>query len=572
MSNVCFDFVEFINEKGLDITRKGKIYCLYEGEKVKLTDSYAEIKHIEVAEKNLTGIELDVNYVFWDAERIHTVTVTYLHNNKIMCNWDILYKQINKYTVNEKYRQVINSLYKEYFGKYIKEFIKCNPWLFNECGWFRYNGTMMYMPLDDIKTENRLRADFFNGILQKPCFRQSLEELTMSKELFAHFFNLILSDRSAMMIFAYSIHAVLWNGIYGYGSWKDKIFANAETVNFSICICGQNEDVLNIIANLLANVFNISENRWSVVSRKYHISASAILDDKFQRLMYYKSVPVIVKSKSYRFTRAHKIVKRFQIKRDTGDFHIFPVYLSKNPINADEIVNCTIDSVDKCIDIKNKELLQEIHEQYSLLIINLIKYFSKIADTKKYYNREDYDNFVNVHRIVEKFSEENWIDHHVPEILLYASMDRFCCFLEKTPLNVWVADLRKKMKSILSTEELSISDTQIQQSENYLVLFKEFAEKMLGSSQKKEWLFTGIESRGGKEECYYLQAKVGFRNFEEYLRKRKIPLITERNFINLLVSSDILKLPRTGSSKSQKRRGIYVYVIKKALLDGIEEK
>ena len=122
MSNVCFDFVEFINEKSLDITRKGKIYCLYEGEKVKLTDSYAEIRNIEVAEKNSNGIELDVNYVFWDDERIHTVTATYLHNNKIMCNWDILYKQINKYTVNENYRQEINSLYKEYFGKYIKKF------------------------------------------------------------------------------------------------------------------------------------------------------------------------------------------------------------------------------------------------------------------------------------------------------------------------------------------------------------------------------------------------------------------------------------------------------------------
>ena len=102
---------------------------------------------------------------------------------------------------------------------------------------------------------------------------------------------------------------------------------------------------------------------------------------------------------------------------------------------------------------------------------------------------------------------------------------------------------------------------------DYIQSLVSFLNSKIKQPSNTSWLFEGKEARDDKEDCYYLSATRGYKYFSAFTKKQNLPYISKTRFLKLLENNGILKLPKTGSSKSFKRREGYFYVLKKESLN-----
>lgn len=492
------------------------------------------------------------------------------------------------------------NLYKKYFHFFITSYIKENPGFLAKCGWIIDQNIKKFIPftvefnIPDKIEYSRMKKDWFNGLLQSKFWNKGIsgkyfESICAEKNNFYDLFDMLLKNPCMLMIFSYSIHGILWNYIRGYNNQKlpTEIIPNDDSKIFSLCIHGKNPAVSKVAANLLANFFTISPGKWATVQRNYHISSTSLLRRKFDGLFCYKSVPIIVTSKNNCFTRTSSIVKKLHKKREDSWFHCYPVYISTSPIMADEIVNCCSDSMIGKLNGREDNLLAEIHDQFCCLVYCFIYYLTKISErgyhsqgapnTKLLQNENDYFYITgNLRELVSKINfTEEWMDTHLPNVLLYSTMECFCYYLESTPLSEYADQLRKASEICFLPDKQTKVKEQPKQEINYMNLLYRFVKLNL-TPENGSWIWEGREPRDKKEECYYFHPGDGFDMFLKALHKNSIQAIGKSEFLELLKFHDILKMPKSERSNTWQRENIkgerkYVLVFLKEKLDSFAE-
>lgn len=567
-----------LKSKGFEISKKGKIKEISFKELIAAT-TYVYITYIGYWETTRKGMELYVNYQSEDGTTvIDTFDVIVPFNQKVrLSNFNEIFANIAP-TIEKGYLLKFQEIYKEYFTSCIQNEILYNPALTMKCGWFHNENEWVFKAVN-YRNDNTsapsekihhplIETCMFNGLLKSDFMKKcTLDTYLAQPNKYEELFSLLISDGNALLIFSYCIHAILWNYSRGYHKFRCEDMPNTDNVLFSLCIYGKNIPLAKTVANLLVNVFDIHRDSWSQIKRTFHISSTSLNKNKFYALEAYRSVPIIVTSKSNHFYKSSSILKEIQDKREHEIFHIFPVYISQSPVEVDEMINCCTDEIS--LDIKNKELLYALHRDMCFLLYSYIRYLTLIQDQNKHLDRTDYAFIAD--RIPTEYehmkSQGDFADTHMPEFLLFTSLQCFCYYLSLTPLKKYARQLYSTYVETVMQSDKRPAQSDSAADTDYIQSLVSFLNSKIKQPSNTSWLFEGKEARDDKEDCYYLSAARGYKYFSAFIKKQNLPYISKTRFLKLLENNGILKLPKTGSSKSFKRREGYFYVLKKESLN-----
>lgn len=570
--------VSLLNNDRFTITKNGKIKKLtvdFNEKNPVAADTYIGITKVLYHESTRTGKILFIHYQSNDNRIDDDFYATVNSTGTVRFDFNQIAESI-KPALKEQYQALLLRIYKSYFTQCIKEELKRNPGMLYQCGWFSDESSKAFKAVnyrndDNFKTAPlKIESLMFNGLLSTRLFTEtSMEEYCQRTDHMRSLFSLLLSDGNALMMFTYCIHAILWEYQHGYYKFENDEIPNTDTALFSLCIYGNDIAQVKVLANLLVNVFDIPKGKWASISKSIHISASSINENHFFKLESLKDVPVLVTCKNDCFYKSSSIIKKFHTQREKGNFHVFPVYLSQKPISADEIVNCCADTI--TLDRKDSDKLYSIHNELRYLLYHFICYLTKISNCKAYSDTTPYHYIkTRTDTLIEELKKSNeeenvdkWLDYRLPEFLMIVSLDCFCHYLESTPLHEYCDKLVSVFVEYLNKKDRSNSSLELLPEVDYLKLFFCFLQETAGKEKNHGWVFNGNEPYGDKEECYYLSASDGYNKFISYLKGQKIPVISRQMFLTMLKSKNVLKMPKSGTSNSMKRKGIYVYVIKK---------
>lgn len=556
------------------------------GRENSIATNYVDITRIFIEEVFENGIELNIEFESPNQKIYGAVFAKIAHTEKITYDWKCFFDDIQK-SIKKGYREELQRLYKQYFDYCITTYLKTNRAILAKCGWVHDEFTKAFIPFafllglyeaDVLQVER----DLFDGKFGRKSDIPNDKEFYSFNNNLGELFAILFKDACMLKVFAYSIHAILWDYLNGYnkrGLGTQEV-ANGDCI-FSLCIYGKNPAASKILANLLANFFNINHKNWATIQRKYHVSSTSVSHNKFDRLFLYKSVPIIITSKTNCFTKASSIIKKLHQKREKLWFHCYPVYISTSPVLADEIINCCSDSIAIELCSMDYSNFNVIHYQFCYLLYQFIIYLTidrtDENSRKMHLNREDiqYMNMSIFHLFERPELTEEWVDTHMPEICLCSTMDCFCHYLKHTPLCGYEKKLREFSEScflpVQQGKDQKGSSEYVQQETNYMCFLHEAISKNL-KSKNESWLWEGKEKRGEKEQCYYLEHKKGYDIFIEVLKAYSIPVVLKNEFNKLLKTNHVLKMPQSGSSNTMKRKGICVYVLLKDRLDAFQHK
>lgn len=572
MNNIL-DFYDFLKHTAYRLTDKGKIRRnSLDG--TRLTSNSITITQIDFDSFNGKLIDFDVSYKISVSDSTNSIIVTRMPNGQVDSEeWDTLFSDIDFSTKKSEDIAEIKSLFKHYFKKAIAQYLKGNPAATHFTGWVQHMDGFTYLPLGDFPANaNVLKTKqiFFNHYLNNREFHSSLNECCEQTNNFQPFFDFIFSDKNIFTVFAYGLHSVLFDYLSEYRPFKFENVSNTDTALFSLCMYGDNVSAIKIIANILLNFFEIDANNWKTIKRDVHISASSLSTKNFDRQRSYMSVPILITSKKNNLTKASSIIKKINNMRERGTLHAFPVYINRSPILADEILNCNLNFVN-CDNLGGNESLSLLHLQFLLLVYYFILFLIEISNSMD--QNEKHYNFIHasLYNTAKLYALSNeWLEENLPSYLLFNTMNCFCYFLLYEKKEELVKPiLTYAVKAFLlngnSSEATSSSLTAYKgQQADFLKHFALFLLHQSKSAANSDWLFSGTEKRGNKEECYYLRQKDGFKKFQEYLNKKKLPSINQRNFDKMLRDHGLLKLPASGKSNTLCRGNKeYYYVLYK---------
>lgn len=552
-----------------------------------IATNHVDITRIFIEEIFEKGVELNIEFESPNREIHDAIFVKISHNKEITYNWKAFFEVIQN-SIMDGYWAALQKLYKKYFDYCITAYLENNRALLSKCGWVHDEYIKAFLPftlphefLKDVFWG--IQKDFFNGFFRKQSKITDIQEFYTESCNLKKLFSILLKDSCVFTVFSYSVHAILWNYFWSYNCRElhTEEVTNQDCI-FSLCIYGKDSVASKILANLLANFFNIEYNKWATIQRKYHVSASSLSKNKFDRLSLYKSVPIIITSRTNHLTKASSIVKKLHQKREDLLFHCYPVYISTSPVWVDEMINCCSDSMANELRSMKYDDLDVIHYQFCYLLYQFIKYLS--IDKKKsddnsqnmHFNQTDRQYMeTSLFRLLERkeFTEE-WLDTHMPNIYLCSTMDCFCYYLESTPLKDYADKLRTFSEvCFLSGEQAEKQEyclKQVQWETNHIHFLCELISENL-QPKNESWLWEGREKRGEKEECYYLEFQKGYEVFTKILKKNSIFPISKNEFKEMLRTYHILKMPASGKSNTMKRRNIYVLVLLKNRLDAFRQ-
>lgn len=572
MAGIC-TLDNFLSNTKYEVDSENNLLHKGKQEEKIVAKNHINIKNIWYESFNAKGVILAVDYAspngtIRDSIEIHRAYT----GQRITCKWEELNAVIAP-DIKKGNLTAICALYKRYFCYCINEYIKNNPAALADCGWLKENGKSIFISVNDTWNERRkIKDDFFNGMKSADIFKQEL-----SAQRYGKFFQFLSASPGALTVFSYSVHAVLWNFLHGYRTENfEPTMLNTDTIQFSLCVHGSDVNLSKAAVNLLANLFLVKHNHWTIIDTNYHISASAISEAKYGKLPKYKSVPIIFTTRNNDFTRANSMLKKVQKQRECGRMHIYPVYISKMPVRADEILNCCTDSMAVQIPLSDKEWMYHIHLNFCVLIYQFIEYLTGLSDSACLSGQAEINemNYI-LYRLLdsEELSAE-WMESHTPEILLYASMGAFGHFLKQTPLSVYADDLERDCGNAFLPMKRSAPKKRLVSmpvQDTFIKDFCTFIHESLKKKSNSSWILEGEEKRG-KESCYYFYPQEGYPHYTEFMKKHHLPVVSKRQLGQKLKDSGVLKCPSTGTSITLKRteRGIYVYVIKRDSLENYQ--
>lgn len=469
----------------------------------------------------------------------------------------------------------LTKLFERYIRRYIKGYLETKSYTLAYCGWKReYNGKEFYS-LTKRKGWNfpYIQDMFGSNVYEMHENNEDFFQILLKFNQCKEFYDVLFSNPNLIGIFAYTIHALVWD--YGceyekrnYDLWLSDV-ENRDALFFSVCLYGKDTDKAKVIANILCNVFNSPQNSWTNISTKHHISATS-LETTVDKLKKYSSVPIIVTSKNNHLMKSSKIVKELYRDKAAMKLFVYPVYINDTPINVDEIVNFNVDSILLPFSVKDKEAACKLYEQMTVLLFSFVAYLRD----KSMEERADVTQWVELKNLkaelknlldARKDFEEDWVEKNLPIFLLYAALKFFCDFIKQFQKEEGEKLLSIYRDCIVNTGQTEDSKRQTQkiqisaeQGMRYLLCLNKLIQESL--KHKEDWLFEGNEPRGKKERCYYMQA-VWYDKFCKRVEKEKMPTITQRKMVAILKQHCFLKVQKTGPANVLQRGGESYYTI-----------
>lgn len=596
-------FIDFCNtakERGrYRITSKGRIKRV-SWDVITIAKNYVDVINIFLKSSSSNGVKLEITIISYNRKIQEEVIIEVLHTGKINIDQREFFESVQTILVVGHENEALR-LFERYIEFCIESYINENPCFLAKCGWLPLEKGKAFLSVNYCKSVYPdIVDDLFNGYLkrsltQELCLETFAEDILIDfKEVQSNFkkvntdfeefcsrkdnleklFSLILNDPCMFTVFSYSIHSFFWDYLRSYdiSRFEMEEISNKHSVIFSLCIYGKDTRISKIIANLLANFFNISSNKWATINKKYHISSTSLSQEKIDRLIRYKSVPIIVTSKTNHFTRTSSIIRKLHQKRKDSQIHCYPVYISTSPVTADEVLNCCSDiSLEKLNQI-TYDVLDEIHDQFCYLIYHFICHLTKISNQDIFPNREDEQYFMfNVYELIKNLRlTEEWLDNHVPDYLLYSTIDCFCRYLKSTPLCLYADKLKAFSEVCFLPNKKEEKQSKLlgnsQKEVECLRFLYLFIQKNLKPGNET-WIWEGQETRGEKENCYYLHSEDGYDAFKNFFTKKTTSVISKEKFKEILKKYEILKMPKSGSSNTMKRKNKYVLILIKDKLN-----
>lgn len=479
-----------------------------------------------------------------------------------------------------KNREALAKLLERYVRYYIKGYLETKRYTLAYCGWKKeYSGKEFY----SLTKRKGINFPYIQDMFGRNVYKmhekgEDFSQILLKYDQCKDFYEFLFLNPSLIGIFAYTIHALVWD--YGFGYEKEKYgyvlddVENRDALFFSACLYGKDTDKAKVIANILCNVFNSPQSSWTIISTKHHISATS-LKTTVDKLIKYSSVPIIVTSKTNHMMKSSKIVKELYRNREAMKLFVYPVYINDAPINADEIVNFDVDSVLLPFSVKDKEMAGRLHEQMGVLLLSFICYLKDKAITDGSRDISFEREFKNLMDAQKDF-EKDWVEDNLSVFLLYAAMKFFCDFIKQFQKEEGEKLLSTYRNSIVNTGQTRDSKQHTQkiqisaeQEKRYLLCLNELIQESL--KQKEDWLFEGNEPRGKKERCYYMQAE-WYDKFCKRVEKEKMPPIGKTEIVASLNRHSFLKRQKGSTANVlQRSKKSYYTVFADAFTEAVNQ-
>lgn len=353
-------------------------------------------------------------------------------------------------------------------------------------------------------------------------------------------FDWILNDTNLLGIFAYTVHALCYHFC---GGRKD--FAFKDDV-FSICIYGKDMAKVHMVANLLSNVFEYDKNAFDRLKDGSYISSSSIKGQPafFDQI---QSVPVIVAHKTDKMTKNSSIIRSYHFKRESGKIGFFPVYVSRNAINADQILDFCVN------DTLLRDDIPTLKGNLNILLLRFILFF-QTWENERYKSdvREDRWNmqYLNEIRGFERKGEFDTEDIKVrSKILLYIACKIFASFLEREVSRDIGALLKIRAKSAFLEGETEIQTVDAQLSD-FAMFIK---HTLLKAEQEREFPCVEGTEKGTKEEFIYFNLAQGYSYYEEFCKQRSVMFFPLDTLKRTLSDGKLIKKRSNGAQYEMQR-------------------
>lgn len=385
--------------------------------------------------------------------------------------------------------------------------------------------------------------------LFKDLHRREQEEAEIFKETdFSGLLDWLMSDYNIFGIFAYSIHSLFY--YFGGTTKKDK--ENA----FAICIYGKDNHKVCTVANLLSNCFEYESDKPEKLVKHSYISCSSVegTDAMFYRI---ESVPMIVRHKSNRITKNTSIVKTFHRRRLAGKIGFFPVYLSQNAMNADEVIDFCVDGISIFEEFSN------LKKKINLLYKKFVLYLHDLEKKRNEFNhiKNDMDLWYITHE--NRYRRAGIFDPDDIErcevILLNIACKGFAfSFLREIPVLSEIASEFEAISDYYFPVKECLNASQKNGTMNTIGLigFAEFIKKTLAINEA-ERTFLCIEQceRRGGEKCIYLDIDKAYKEFQTICERQGKTCMDVSSLKKQLRDKGLLKM-RTSSTQYCMQREI----------------
>lgn len=459
----------------------------------------------------------------------------------------------------------IARLLKSYFKQNIERYYKSHRSDFFRCGWTNTDGKYEYLSITYRESYKREYIENMLNLSKDVYVKRHFEKVNDKEQLSANCLdalNFLKTDRRLVAIFAYTIHALIWDYKYDYDLWKYgqtlKWLDNMDTLFFSMCLYGKDDLKSKAVANAVLDLFGSPENVGKI-SLKHHISATSI-DSRVERLRFYGSVPIIVTSKTNHILKSSAIVRELYRKRWEGRLFVYPVFISNIPINVDEMINIETSGIAFPDPKTEKNEIRAFHAGLMEIIGCFIFFLRNIASKNK---KTAFKNY-NLDRVKTELEQNGYdIQENLPVFLLYVALTDFSVFLNKIGLNDEAEQLKQMYKEgFIDNDKIIMPNTEEsnpEQFDEYLLLIKEIVQDR--ERQQYDWVKEGNEPRGERERCYYLEADKWYQYFSARAQNKKLKPIKQRVIVNYMYERGLLKTANE-RTKGLKRNNQYYLTIK----------
>ncbi len=337
---------------------------------------------------------------------------------------------------------------------------------------------------------------------------------------------------------------------------------------FSVCVYGSDIGKVKMFVNLFSNFLPIDKKHIDKIPSIISFSASSLEQKRGWHIDY---SPVVITTKNNRFNRSSSIVKFVHRQRVAKKLTYYPIYVSLNPINADEVIDINIDEVASLMTYNN---IWRWKKQINIL---LISYIEEVVRLNNHANTSDYDKkwieWVDKVKEIEGDSEEKYKNKLVIAILL------FNMFLVNKCNKLRQAETLYSTACNLFLHNKDVQKKQLKQAEGIVKIFAYYVSYIEHKRRKPYIFYVANESKSMKNsECYYLEFSKFYDDFCKYAKREYGVTIADRALKRELKAKKLLFMRKNGQQygveryyKDKDKKISFLIVYKEKLMKYIEK-
>lgn len=346
----------------------------------------------------------------------------------------------------------------------------------------------------------------------------------------------ILNQKPCLYLFSYTLYSII---AFINISINEKLEINP----FSICVYGSDIRKVKMFVNLFSNFLPIDEKHTDKIPSMISFSASSLEQERGWHIDY---SPVVITTKNNRFNRNSSIVKFVHRQRVEKNLTYYPIYVSLNPINADEVIDINVDEVASLVTCKN---FMHLKNQVNILLILFIE------EVIRFYNHTDTSEYDKTWaEWVDKEKEEKGYSEEIYNKKLLIALYLFLMFLmDKCNKLNQVRTLLDTVKKLF-TQNKNVQNKQLEQAENIVKNFAHYVSYIENRVKKPYIFYVANEAKSiDNSECYYLEFSKFYDDFCKYAKREYGVNIAERALKKELKEKKLLFMRKNGQQYGVER-------------------